>query len=78
MTIDGLLNIFLSFFPWGFLKLGILILILLYVAFAVIIVRQETLMAKVIEVPANPILKVVALSHLIAALAIFVLALVLL
>lgn len=72
------LNIILSFFPWGLLKLGIIILVLMYVIFAAVIVRQENLMAKVVEIPFSPILHVVALVHFFVSLIALVLVLVLL
>lgn len=78
MTGVELIDVILSFFPWGFLKLAILILVALYMVFAVVIVRQETLMAKVVEIPFSPVLRVISLSHMIATIVVFVSALLLL
>lgn len=75
---NDFLNIFLDFFPWGFVKIAILILIGLYVIFAAVIVRQEQLMSKVVEIPTSPVLRLVAILHLLASVAVFFLALVLL
>lgn len=72
------LSIILAFFPWGFVKLAVLILIFLYSIFAFVIVRQEMLMSKVVEVPFFPILRLIAVSHLVVSFVVFVLALVLL
>jgi len=78
MTLNQLLTFLFNFFPWGFTKLAILILIGLYIIFAAIIVRQETLMSKVVEIPFSPILRVTAISHFIASVVIFLLAFILL
>jgi len=50
----------------------------MYIIFAAIIVRQEQLMAKVVEIPFSPILRIIAISHLIASFVVFFLALTLL
>lgn len=56
------------FFPWGILKLGVAILVLLYTIFAAIIVRQEQLMSKVVEIPFSPVLRMVAIVHLVISI----------
>ncbi len=78
MEASSIINLFLVFFPWGFVKLAILILIGLYIIFAAVIVRQEQLMARVVEIPFSPILRIISLVHLIATFVAFVLALILL
>lgn len=50
----------------------------LYSLFAAIIVRQEQLMANVLEETFEPVLRVVAITHLAAAIGLFLLALILL
>ena len=65
------------FFPWGAVKLAILILISFYIIFAAIIVRQQHLMSRMVEIPHSPTLRLVAIGHLLAAVVIFFLALVL-
>lgn len=50
----------------------------LYVIFAFVIVRQEQLMAGVLEESFEPVLRLVCVFHLLAAIAIFPLAFVLL
>ncbi|HCM37437.1 MAG: hypothetical protein UV61_C0010G0006 [Candidatus Gottesmanbacteria bacterium GW2011_GWB1_43_11] len=77
MNITDLTQAVLAFFPWGFAKLAILVLIGIYIVFAAIMVRQEQLMAKVIEIPFSPILRLVALVHLLASVIVWLLALVL-
>lgn len=56
------------FFPWGMLKLGITIMVLLYTIFAAIIVRQEQLMSKVVEIPFSLVLRLVAIFHLVVSI----------
>jgi hypothetical protein len=60
------------------LKLLSLVGILIYVIFGAVLVRQEQLMAHVLEESFEPIIRMLVVGHLIAALAVFVLALVLL
>lgn len=50
----------------------------MYIVFAVVIVRQEQLMANVLEEHFEPFLRLVALIHLVAAIVVFLLALILL
>lgn len=50
----------------------------LYIVFAFVIVRQEQLMAGVLEESFEPVLRLVCVLHLLAAIAIFPLAFVLL
>ena len=61
-----------------FIKIILLILIAFYILFAAVIVRQEELMSRVVEIPFSPLLRIVAIIHFVASLAIFVLALLLL
>ena len=64
----NIITLLMAAFPWGYVKLAILIMILLYGVFAAVIVRQEQLMAKVVEVPQSPLLRLVALVHLVVAI----------
>ncbi len=59
-------------------KIFVLIGIIVYCAFAAVIVRQEQLMANVLEEDFEPKLKLLALIHLILAVGLFLLALVIL
>lgn len=63
---------------WIFIKIFALIGLVVYLVFAAIIVRQEQLMANVLEETFEPILRVMSLIHLIAALAVFLLAIIIL
>ena len=79
MTAVDLINIIVSFFPWGFIKLFTLLLIFIYLVFAAIIIRQETLMSQVVGIPPlSPALRIVAIAHMLAAVGMFFLALILL
>lgn len=60
------------------LKLMVLIGIAVYALFAAIIVRQEQLMANVLEENFEPILKIASVLHLGAAIALFIFALIIL
>lgn len=53
------------------LKILVLIGIALYGVFAIILVRQEQLMAKVLEEKFEPILRILVVIHLLAALFVF-------
>ena len=72
------LNLFLIFFPWGYVKLAILILIAMYILFATVIIRQEQLMSHVVEIPASPALRLIAVVHFFVSVGAFVLSLFLL
>lgn len=64
--------------PWILLKILFLVAFLIYVAFAVIVVRQVNLMIKTLNGVLNLPLKMIAWIHLLAALIVFVLAVVIL
>lgn len=69
-----------SIAPLAFLTVKLLVLLglALYAIFAGILVRQEQLMAHVLEESFEPILRILVLIHLFAALGVIGLALVLL
>ncbi len=50
----------------------------LYIVFAAVILRQEQLMANVLEESFEPVLRFVSVFHLVAAIAVFLLALLIL
>lgn len=56
------------------LKILTLVGLLVYVIFAAIMVRQEQLMAKSLEATYEPILRLLTLLHLAAAIGVFLLA----
>jgi len=60
------------------LKIASLVGLGVYMVFALIMVRQEQLMARVLEEGSEPVIRIAVLVHLIAALTIFGIAIVLL
>lgn len=63
---------------WFGLKLLVLLGLAVYAVFAGIMVRQEQLMANVLEESFEPVLRLIVLIHLVAAIGVFLLALFLL
>lgn len=59
-------------------KILILIGLVLYIVFAGVLVRQEQLMAHVLEESFEPMIRMLVIGHLIASLVVFLLALVVL
>jgi uncharacterized membrane protein YidH (DUF202 family) len=60
------------------LKILILVGIGVYAIFALVMVQQTRLMANVLEDPLEAVLKIISVSHLVAAVLLFLLALILL
>ncbi len=56
------------------LKIFFLVGLLLYGIFAVVLVRQEQLMADVLEESFEPIIRFLVIGHLVVAIGIFILA----
>ena len=73
-----IIDMIVSLFPWGFIKIGLLILLFLYFVFSAVVLRQVTLMSRVIEVRSSPVLHILALSHLLFVVVVFFLSLLLL
>lgn len=63
---------------WIALKLMVIVGIGLYTIFSAIIVRQEQLMAKVLEAGTEPLLRLFVLVHLFASLGVLLAAIILL
>lgn len=63
---------------WMAIKILTLVGLSLYSVYAVIIIRQEELMSKVLAETSEPILRLLAIIHFISSLAVIVLALILL
>lgn len=59
---------------FAFLKIGFLVAYLLFMIFAVVMVRQVKLMRETINTPLEPLLRLLAWAQLIASIVIFVLA----
>lgn len=66
----------LSFLP--FVKIAVAIGFLLYIAFAVVVVRQVNLMTETLELGHERVIKYLSLIHLVFAIAAFVLTLLIL
>ena len=65
---------FLGFSVWGVVKLFFMLAIVLYIIFAVVIVRQVKLMGQTISDKNNYLLSLIAWLHLAIALFVFLLA----
>lgn len=63
---------------WFFVKILFLVALGIYVAFGVIVVRQVNLMARAVNVALENPLRLIAWLHLLAAIGLFLLALVVL
>lgn len=68
----------LTFNPWIFVKLLFLIGLLIYLAFAVIVVRQVNLMTQTLNGTFEASLKLISWIHLGVTISIFLLALIIL
>ncbi|KKP58693.1 MAG: hypothetical protein UR52_C0017G0009 [Candidatus Gottesmanbacteria bacterium GW2011_GWA1_34_13] len=78
INVDLLVNFITAFFPWGFAKACIVILNLIYIIFALVVLRQERLMANVVEIPFAPFLRSIAIIHFIASVVALLLVLIIL
>jgi len=65
---------FLGFSVWGIVKLFFMLAIVLYIIFAVVIVRQVKLMGQTISDKNNYLISLIAWLHLAIALFVFLLA----
>lgn len=68
-------EIFKSLFfisPFVIIKIAILILLLLYVAFAFIVERQTIIMSKVVEADVTENIKLASLLHLFSTIFLFI------
>lgn len=63
---------------WPILKIMFMIGLLVYIAFAVVMVRQVSLMTKTLELGHENFIKYVSIGHLVFAIGIFLLALIIL
>ncbi len=78
MTPEQFLMLLVSWWPWVFVKILVTILALLYIIFAAICLRQIDLMNQMVEAQISPILRLIAIVHLGAAIFVLILALFLL
>jgi len=79
---DQFVNFIVQLIPvfsiWWLIKLLYLAVLGLYIAFAVIVVRQLKLMSETVKASLNALLSVIAVAHLLVAILVFLLALVIL
>lgn len=69
---EKILNFFLSLDIWQVVKGFVLFGILLYLFFALVIVRQVNLMLNSLEVELEPLIKLIAWLHLFMVIGVFV------
>lgn len=67
-----------SFDVWSLVKLFFLFGILIYIVFALVVVRQVSLMTSTVEAPLSASLRVLSWAHLAFAVFVFLLSLVIL
>lgn len=75
---DQLINAFLSIQIWGVAKILVLLVLLLYLVFAIVVIRQVNLMRRVLNGVLGWPLVTVAWIHLGLAVGVFLLGLVIL
>lgn len=68
----------LSFNLWSIVKILVLLGLLIYIAFAIIVIRQVALMSQTIKVDFNLLLRLISWVHFGVVVMVFILALVIL
>ena len=63
---------------WFIVKIFVLFALLVYIIFSVVVVRQVNLMTETLKVGLETPLKIIALTHLILAILVFLFALIIL
>lgn len=71
MTPEQFFSLLISFWPWAYVKFFLLVLMVFYLIFSAILLRQIDLMSQMVEAQITPGLKLVGLIHLGMALAVF-------
>lgn len=66
MFLDGVSDLAAEGF-WAILKLGFLLLFLLYFIYSLVVVRQVYLMTKTVITDVSPVLKILGIFHAVAA-----------
>ncbi|PIY65141.1 hypothetical protein COY91_03685 [Candidatus Shapirobacteria bacterium CG_4_10_14_0_8_um_filter_39_15] len=69
---------FLNAQIWLVVKLFVILALLIYLIFAIVIIRQVDLMTKAINFSLDGILKIIAVIHFVGAIVIFLVALIVL
>lgn len=78
MTIEELISSSMQVSIWGIVKIFYLLGIGLYLAFAILIVRQISLMSSTVSATSSPVFKLLGYVHLLFAFGVFFLALIIL
>lgn len=68
---DDIISNILSVSPFLLLKIPILILLALYIAFTFIVFRQTSIMAKIVEVDVSGTVQLFTLIHFLASVGMF-------
>ncbi|MFZ5365851.1 MAG: DUF5657 family protein [Patescibacteria group bacterium] len=76
--IDNLISFILSVSIWSVAKILVCFAILIYVVFAIVVVRQVSLMTETLNGQLELPLKVISTIHLLGAILVFLLALIIL
>lgn len=63
---------------WAVVKVFVAISLLIYLVFALVVVRQVQMMTETLRAGFEPTVKLIALAHLVFAITVFILALVIL
>ncbi|PIU03499.1 hypothetical protein COT44_03575 [Candidatus Shapirobacteria bacterium CG08_land_8_20_14_0_20_39_18] len=78
MNSNDFLTMFLNAQIWLVVKLFVILALLIYLIFAIVIIRQVDLMTKAINFSLDGILKIIAVIHFVGAIVIFLVALIVL
>lgn len=78
MTFEQGLQLILHTNPYSVVKLGFVVGMLLYTAFAYVMMRQEQLMSQIVFMPTNIHIRALIVAHLIAAIVVLLLTIVVL
>ena len=76
MTIEDIFNQLLSLNIWSVAKILVLFALLLYIAFAIMVVREVNLMNRTLKGVFNLPIKIIAWLHFAFAILIFIIALI--
>ena len=68
---NNFLSDLINFSPFLLIKIPILILLLLYIIYALIILRQTMVMSKIVEVDVTAAIQLIAVIHFLTSIAIF-------
>lgn len=78
MDINAVLGLLESITIWSIFKVMLLIGILVYVSFAFLMMRQVGEMSKAVKMPDDYVVRILAVAHFVAAVLVFLLAMIIL